>query len=156
MWSLQSYTHMCLTMHGYPSPISLDKLYDSLYQPRPMAPPSVDNSHKERLPHNNNDDDDEMMPACAPGCSAATLHMRNFAATSMEQENETNWDSESDQLMSGFQPAGLSDQEECGGDNYVDMGDHPAVADEPPIVKHSRIEGADGRAEVPTSQYPPT
>ena len=40
--ALQSYVHMWLTMHGYPSPISLDKLrslvlppelYDSLYQP---------------------------------------------------------------------------------------------------------------------------
>ena len=56
MQSLQSYTQMCLTMHGYPSQISLDKLcnlvllpelYDSLYQPRPMAPPSVNSSHKE-------------------------------------------------------------------------------------------------------------
>ena len=42
MWALQSYAHMRLTMHGYPSPSSLDKLpglvlppelYNSLYQP---------------------------------------------------------------------------------------------------------------------------
>ena len=80
----------------------------------------------------------------------------DFAATSMEQENETNWDSESDHLLSGFRPAGLSDQEEWGDHDRVDMGDYPAVANEPPDVKHSHIEGANGRAEVPTSNtHPP-
>ena len=67
------------------------------------------------------------MPASTQGCSAVTLHMRNFAATSMEQENETNWESESNQLLSGFRPVGLSDQEEWGGDDHVNMGDYLAV-----------------------------
>ena len=117
MRSLQGYIHMCLTTRGYPSPISLDnklrnlvllpELYDSLFLPQPMASPSADNSHKERLPEKNDDDDDEMMLVTAQGSSAVTLHMRNFAATSMEQENETDWDSEFDH----FRPMGLSDQE---------------------------------------------
>ena len=68
-----------------------------------MVLPSVDNPHKEKLP-DEDDDNDSMTPATAPGCSATTLHLRNFAATSMEQENETDWDSESDQPLSKFQP----------------------------------------------------
>ena len=63
-----------------------------------MAPPSADNFRNWKLPENNDDDDDDMMPATAPGSSTATLHMRNFAATYMEQENETDWDLESDQF----------------------------------------------------------
>ena len=103
--ALKGYAHTWLTMHGYPSLISLDKfcslvlppdLYNSLYQPPPMALPLVDNPRKERL-LDNDDDDDDMMPAAALGCSVVPLCMRNFAATSMEQENKTDWDSESDQ-----------------------------------------------------------
>ena len=99
MRALQDYAHTQLTMHSYPLPISLDKLhslvlppdlYDSLYQPRPMVPPSVDNPCKEKLPDN---DDNNMMPTATPGCSAVALHMRNFATTLMEQENEMDWDS---------------------------------------------------------------
>ena len=161
MWSLQGYAHMCLTTHGYPSPISLDnklrnlvlppELYDSLFLPQPMVPPSAINSHKERPLEKNNDDDD-MTPAAASGSSAATLCMRNFAATSMEQENKTDWDSESDH----FRPAGLSDQEGWDDDNHVDMGDFPAVANEPPTIKHSCMEWADSSAEAPTSNtHPP-
>ena len=78
MRALQSYTHTQINMHGYLSPISLDKLcslvpspelYNSLYQPQPMVPPSVDNLHKEQLLED--DDDDKMMPATTPGRSAA-------------------------------------------------------------------------------------
>ena len=65
-----------------------------------MEPPSVDNPSKEKLLED--DDDNAMMPAAALGCSATSLRMKNFAATSMEQENETNWDSESDQPLSKF------------------------------------------------------
>ena len=110
MQALQSYTHMLLTMCGYPSPISLDKLhnlvllpelYDSLYQPQPMALPLVDNPCKEQLPEDD-DNDNDMTPATTLDCSAMALHMRNFAATLMEQENETDWDSESDQLPPKF------------------------------------------------------
>ena len=36
------------------------------------------------------------------------------------------------------------------------MGDFPAVANKSPTIKHSHIEGANGRAEVPTSNtHPP-
>ena len=66
-----------------------------------MAPPLVDNPHKEKLPEDDNIDDG-MTPATALGCSATALCMRNFAATLMEQENETDWDSESDQPLSKF------------------------------------------------------
>ena len=162
MWSLQGYAHMCITTHGYPSPISLDnklrnlvlppELYNSLYHPQPMAPPSADNFCKGEPPENNNNDNDDMIPAAAPGNSPATLCMRNFAATPMEQENETNWDSESDQ----FQPSGVSDQEEWGDDYRLDMGDFPSVADKPPNIEHGQMEGADGIAKVPTSDtHPP-
>ena len=92
--ALQGYAHSQNTMHGYPSPISLDKLhslvlppelYDLLYQPRPMAPPSANNPCREQL---LDDNDDDTMPAAAPGCSTMALHMRKFATTSIEQENE--------------------------------------------------------------------
>ena len=92
--ALQGYAHTRNTMHGYPSPISLDKLhslvllpelYDLLYQPRPMAPPSANNPCREQLL----DDDDDTMPAAAPGCSTMALRMRKFTTTSIEQENET-------------------------------------------------------------------
>ena len=63
---------------------------------------------------------------------------------------------QSDQLSSKFRPAGLSDQEEWDDDDRVDMGDHLAVANEPPTVEYGHIEGADGGAEVPTaSTHPP-
>ena len=115
-----------------------------------MALPSADTSRKERLPEK--DDDDDMTPAATPGSSAVTLHMRNFAATSMEQENETDWDSESDH----FRTTGLSDQEGWDDDDHVDMGDFLAVANKPPTVEHGRMEGADGSAEAPTSNtHPP-
>ena len=106
-----------------------------------MAPPSADSSGKERPPEkNHNYDDNDMTPAAAPGSYAVTLRMRNFAATSMKQENETDWDSESYHL----QPMGLSDQE--GWD----------IGNEPPAVKHGHMGGADSRAEAPTSNtHPP-
>ena len=82
--------------------------------------------------------------------------MRNFAATSMDQENKTDWDSESDPLLPKLRPVGMSDQEEWGDDDLINMGDHPAVANELPAIKYGRIEGADGRAGVPTtSTHPP-
>ena len=41
-------------------------------------------------------------------------------------------------------------------DDHVDMGDFPAVADEPPAVEHGRMGGANSRAEAPTSNtHPP-
>ena len=101
---LQGYAHTRNTMHGYLLPISLDKLrslvllpelYDLLYQPRPMALPSANNPCGEQPP---DDDNNDTMPAATPGCSTMALHMRKFATTSIEQENETNWDSESDHL----------------------------------------------------------
>ena len=114
-----------------------------------MAPPLADSFCKERLPENNNNDND-MTPATTPGSSAVTLHMRNFAATSMEQENETDWE------FDRFRPAGLSDQEGWDDDDHVDMGDFQAVADKAPAVNHCCMEGADSRAEVPTSNtHPP-
>ena len=55
-----------------------------------------------------------------------------------------------------FQPAGMSDQDDWGEDDGIDMGDQLAFADEPPTVKYSHIEGADGRAEVPApTTHPP-
>ena len=44
----------------------------------------------------------------------------------------------------------MSDQEEWGDDDCIDMGDHLFVAEEPPTIKHDHIEGADSEAEVPT------
>ena len=36
------------------------------------------------------------------------------------------------------------------------MGDHPAVADEPPTIEYGHIEGADSRAGVPSATtHPP-
>ena len=45
----------------------------------------------------------------------------------------------------------MSDQKGWGDDDCVDMGDFPSVADEPPVIEHGWMEGADGIAEVPTS-----
>ena len=50
---------------------------------------------------------------------------------------------------------GLSDQEEWGDDDHIDMGDHLAVADEPPAVEYGLMEGADGGAGVPTTNIHP-
>ena len=68
-----------------------------------MAPTKADSPQKGQLLEADNDD---MMPATTPGCSAMALHMRNFAATSMEQDYETDWDSESDQCTQKFQTSG--------------------------------------------------
>ena len=68
----------------------------------------------------------------------------------MEQENKTDWDSESNRVPPKLQPVGISDQEEWDDDDQIDMGNHPAVADEPPVVEYSRIEGANSGVEVPT------
>ena len=44
----------------------------------------------------------------------------------------------------------MSDQEEWGDNDCIDMGDHPSLAEEPPTIEHDHIEGADSEAEVPT------
>ena len=49
---------------------------------------------------------------------------------------------------------GLSDQEEWGDDDCIDMG--VTVADEAPAIEYSHIEGANGRAGVSTTNtHPP-
>ena len=145
MRALQSYAYTQNTMLGYQSPISLDQLhslvlppelYDSLYQPQPMMP-SVDNPCQEQLLENDNED--KMIPAATLGCSAMAVHMRKFAATSMEQENETDWDSEYDHPPPKLQPAGMSDQEEWGDDDQINLGDHLAVAHESPVIEYDHI-----------------
>ena len=97
------------------------------------------------------DDDDSMMPVTAPGCTNAAARMCNFATTSMEQDDKTNWDSESDKPeQQNYCPARMSDYEDWGMDNVIDMGDHPSRADEPPTVRDKRIEGASSIVKVPT------
>ena len=50
----------------------------------------------------------------------------------------------------------MSDQEEWGDDDQIDVGDHLAVADEPPVIEYSCVEGADGGAKVPIiNTHPP-
>ena len=97
------------------------------------------------------DDDDKMMPAAAPGCTSAAACMSSFATTSMERDDETDWDSESDRpLWWGYRLAGMSDKD--WAEDNIDMGDYPACADEPPTIsdKHIEgIEGASGIVEVP-------
>ena len=100
-------------------------------------------------------DNDVMMLAAAPGCTAAATHMSNFVASSMEQDNETDWDSEPDKLTQKFRPVGMSNQEHWGEADF-DMGDHLACADKPPTVEYGRIEGANGRAKAPAiTTHPP-
>ena len=50
----------------------------------------------------------------------------------------------------------MSDQEEWGDNDCIDMGDHPSLAEEPPTIKHDHIEGADSEAEVHTINTHPT
>ena len=53
-------------------------------------------------------------------------------------------------------PAGMSNQEDWDDKDQIDMGDQLAVADKPPTIKYGRIEGAIGKADVPTiSMHPP-
>ena len=132
MLALQGYTHTRNTMHGHPSPISLDRLCNLV------------------LPSEDDDNNDDMMPATAPGCNAVTLRMQKFAAASMEQDAEMNWDSESDKVAPKLQPVGMSDQEDWDDEDQINMGDQLAVADEPPIIEYGHIEGAVSGANVPT------
>ena len=161
MHNLQSYMYTGITMHGHPLPISLNKycnlvllpdLYDSLFSPRPMEPPCISSPRKGQL---TGDVDDMTTPAAAPGCTTATAHMSSFVTTSIEQDDETDWDSDSDKLTQNFHMAGMTDYEDWA-ENDLDVGDHPACADDPPTIKHSHIEGASGIAEAPTSTtHPP-
>ena len=85
-----------------------------------------------------NDDEDNMTPAAAPGCTSAAAHMSSFATTSMEQDDETNWDSESDKPpWQRYCPVGMSN-EDWAKDN-IDMGDYPAHADKPPTISDKHI-----------------
>ena len=161
MHNLQNYAHMRIIMHGHPSPISLDKycnlvlppnLYDSLYLPWPMAPPCTSSPGNGQPTGAGND---IPMPAAAQGCTITATRMSHFATSSMEQDNETNWDSESNKPMQTFRPAGMSNYEDWAEDN-LDMGDYPACADKPPTVRYSHIEGASRMAEAPaTTTHPP-
>ena len=149
-------------MHGHPLPISLNKyhnlvlppdLYGSLFSPQPMAPLHTTSPRKGQMA---GDDDDSMTPAAAPGCTGAAVCMSSFATTSMEQDDETDWDSESDKPEQwNYHPADMNDYEDWVEDN-VDVGDHPSCANEPPTVKDKHIEGASSIAEVPTiATHPP-
>ena len=101
-------------MNVHLSPISLDKYrtlvlppdsYDSLFSPQPMAPPCIPSPQKRQLAE---DDDNSMMLAAAPGCTSAAACMSSFATTSMEQDDETDWDSKSDRPpRRGYRPAGM-------------------------------------------------
>ena len=162
MHNFQTYVHTWITMHGHLSPISLDKyhnlvlppeLYDSLFSLRAMAPLHIPNPRKRQLA---GDDYDSMTLAAAPGCTGAAACMSRFTVTSMEQDNETDWDSESDKpARRNYRPVGMSDYEDWVEDN-VDMGDHPSCADEPPTVRDKCIEGASGIVKAPTiATHPP-
>ena len=152
--NLQTYTHTQIMLNGHPLPINLDKyhtlvlptdLYDSLFSPRPMAS-SHNPSPQKRWPAD--DDDDKMMPAAASGCTSAAACMSSFATTSMERDDETDWDSESDRpLWWGYCLAGMSDKD--WAEDNIDMGDYPACADEPPTISDKHIEGASSIVEVP-------
>ena len=102
------------------------------------------------------DDDNSMTPAVALGCTGVATRMSSFVTTSMEQDDETDWDSESDKpAQQNYHPAGMSDYEDWAEDN-IDMGDHPSHADEPPTIRDNHIEGASGMAEAPESTtHPP-
>ena len=149
-------------MHGHPSPISLNKYhnlvlppdsYDSLYSHRPMTPPHIISTRKGQPAGDN---DDSMTPAAAPGCTTAAAHMSNFTSTCMEQDDETNLDSESDKPMQqNYCPAGMNDYEDWTEDN-IDMGNHPACADEPPTLGDNHIEGASSMTKAPANTtHPP-
>ena len=157
--NLQTYAHMRITLNGHPSPISLDKYrtlvlplntYDSLFSPQPMVPPRIPSPQKRQPAE---DDDDNMMLAAAPGCTSATAHMSSFTTTSMEQDDETDWDLDSDRpLWQGYHLAGMSDED--WAENNIDMGDYQAHANEPPTISDKHIEGAS--IEVPTiATHPP-
>ena len=162
MHNLQSYTHMRITMHGHLLPISLDKyhnlvlppdFYDSLYSPQPMAPPRITSPRKGQMAGG---DDDSMTPAAAPGCTSAATRRSSFTITSMEQDDETDWDSESDKpARRNYRPASMSDYEDWAEDNIA-MGDHPSCVDEPPTIGDKCIEGASSMAKAPESTtHPP-
>ena len=53
------------------------------------------------------DDNNIPTPAAAPGCTAAATHVKNFMTTSMEQESESDWDSEPDKPTPNFHPVGM-------------------------------------------------
>ena len=118
-----------------------------------MVHPHLLSPQKGRLA---GDDNANMMLAVAPGCTSAASHMSSFTATSMEQDNETDWDSESDKPpQQEYHLAGMSDYEDWVEDN-VDMEDHPSCADEPPTVSDKHTEGASGIVEVLTiATHPP-
>ena len=117
-----------------------------------MVPPCIPSPQKGQPAE---DDDDSMMLVVAPGCTGTTTHMSSFMTTSMERDDETDWDSESNKPpWLGYRPVGMSD-EDWAEDN-IDMGDYPSCADEPPTVSDKCIEGASGIAEVPTiATHPP-
>ena len=117
-----------------------------------MVPPHIPSPQKGQLAE---DDDDSMMPAAAPGCTGTTARMSSFTTTSMEWDDETNWDSESNKPpWWGYRPVGMSD-EDWAEDN-IDMGNYLACADKPPTVSDKHIEGASGIVEVTTiATHPP-
>ena len=117
-----------------------------------MAPPHIPSPQKRQPAE---DDNDSMMLAATPGCTSTAAGMSSFVTTSMEQDDETNWDSESDRPpWWGYCPVGMSD--EYWAEDNIDMGDYLAHADEPPTVSDKRIEGASGIVEVPTiATHPP-
>ena len=100
-----------------------------------MAPPCNPSPQKR---WSANDDDNNMMLAAAPGCTSAATCMSSFANSSMEQDDETDWDSESDKPpWRGYCLVGMSN-EDWAKDN-IDMGDYPAHADEPLTISASVI-----------------
>ena len=96
------------------------------------------------------DDHDNMTLAAAPpGCTSAAAHMSSFMTTSMEWDDETDWDLESDRpLWQGYRLVGMSDKD--WAEDNIDMGDYPVHANEPPTISDKHIEGASGIVEVPT------
>ena len=136
-----AWTSIAYKPDKYRNLVLLPDLYDSLYLPRPMVPL---HTHSPRKGQPMGADADVMTPEAALGCSTTATCMHNFAATSMEQENETDWDSEPDEPMQKFWPVGMSDQNNWGEDD-LDMGDHLTCANEPPSIQYGCIKGASSR-----------
>ena len=159
------------SVKGYPSPVSLKEgcslvlppeLYDALYSPHPMAPPVRPLGSPRKGTHGRNDGSlaqvtPFVMPAPAPGGTAAMLRMDNrvtsFAET--QEGSATDWESETEGApvtVTGMHPGGMSDED--WGEEDLDMGYHPTsmAADEPPPMEDERIEGA--QSTLPPDDYP--
>ena len=161
---------MRTSVKGYPSPVSLregrslvlpPELYDALYSPSLLAPPARSESSRKGA-HGKGDDSSAqvapfVVPAPAPGGSAAMKRMDNRVASFAETQegSATEWESEAEEAVApitGMRPAGMSDED--WDEEDLDLGYHPTseIADEPPEMGDEQIEGA--QSALPPDNHP--